>query len=50
LEYLNAEVNINSVWETISENIKISVKEIQGMLKIIKLKEKRRISVVAGSK
>jgi hypothetical protein len=42
LDYLDAEVNINSVWETIRENINISVKEIQGMLKIIKEKKKKQ--------
>jgi hypothetical protein len=52
LEDLDTEVDINSVWETIRENIKISAKESLGylelkkhkpwfdMLKIIRLKER----------
>jgi hypothetical protein len=34
LEYLNAEVEINSAWETIRENVKISAKESLGYYEI----------------
>jgi hypothetical protein len=39
LEDLDAEVEINSAWETIRENIKISAKEILGYFELKKHKQ-----------
>jgi hypothetical protein len=38
LENLDAEMEINSVWETIQENIEISTKESQGYYELKKHK------------
>jgi hypothetical protein len=38
LEYLDAEVNIGSDWETVRDNIKISVKESPGYYELKKHK------------
>jgi hypothetical protein len=52
LEYLDAEVNINSAWEMIREIITISVKENLSyrMFKIIRSKETSQTVMVTGSK
>jgi hypothetical protein len=51
---MGTEVEINNAWETIRENIKISVKESLGHFKlkkhIIRSKERSKIAVVTGSK
>jgi hypothetical protein len=41
LENLNAEMDINSVWETISETIEISAEESLGYYELNKLKQKQ---------
>jgi hypothetical protein len=64
LEDLNAEVEVNSAWETIRENIKISAKKSlvyselkkhkpwfnEGCPKLLDQRNQAKFAVVAGSK
>jgi hypothetical protein len=50
LEDLDAEVEINSAWETIRDNIKISAKESLGYYDLKRRRRRRRMLIIVISK